>query len=151
VLGSAIAGAVLGDNFGYWLGKFGGWPLLTKIGKLFRIEPSHLEKARQEFSNNAPKAVFFGRFVAILRIFAGPMAGIAEMPYPKFLLYNFGGATIWALFMVSLSFFLGKIIPLTNLLKLISQFGLIMLVLVIAWIIVPIFWELRHKKFLEKQ
>jgi hypothetical protein len=53
--------------------------------------------------------------------------------------------------MVSLSFFLGKIIPLTNLLKLISQFGLIMLVLVIAWIIVPIFWELRHKKFLEKQ
>jgi membrane protein DedA with SNARE-associated domain len=151
VLGSTIAGAVLGDNFGYWLGKLGGWPLLTRIGKIFKIDPSHLEKARQEFSKNAAKAVFFGRFVAILRIFAGPMAGIAQMSYPRFLLCNFGGATIWALIVVSLAFFLGKLIPLISLLKLISQFGLIALIIVIAWIIIPIWWSKRNQSLLPKE
>lgn len=151
VLGSTIVGAVIGDNFGYWLGKFGGWPLLTKIGNFFRINPSHLEKARQEFSNNAAKAVFFGRFIAILRIFAGPMAGIAQMSYPKFLLCNFGGATIWALIMVTLAFFLGKLIPLASLLKLISQFGLIALMIVLAWIFVPLWWESKGKNLLPKE
>ncbi len=151
VLGSTIVGAVIGDNFGYWLGKVGGWPLLTKIGNFFRINPSHLEKARQEFSNNAAKAVFFGRFIAILRIFAGPMAGIAQMSYPKFLLCNFGGATIWALIMVTLAFFLGKLIPLASLLKLISQFGLIALAIVLAWIFIPLWWESKGKNLLPKE
>jgi membrane protein DedA with SNARE-associated domain len=151
VLGSAIAGAVIGDNFGYWLGKFGGWPLLSKIGQLFKIEPDNLEKARQKFSNNAAKAVFFGRFVAILRIFAGPLAGIAQMPYGKFLLCNFAGATVWALFMVTLAFFLGKLIPLVSLIKLISRFGLVALILVIAWILIPIWWESRQKNLIPKE
>lgn len=151
VLASTIAGAVIGDNFGYWLGKFGGWPLLTRVANLFKIPSSHLEKARDQFAKNAGKAVFLGRFVAILRIFAGPMAGIANMSYLKFLLCNLGGATIWALIIVSLAFFLGKLIPLAHLLKLISQFGLVALILVVAWIVVPILWELKTKNILEKE
>jgi len=83
VLVSAITGAVLGDNFGYWLGRAGGWPFLLKVGKFFRIPPQKLELAKEQFSKNAPRAVFFGRFVALLRIFAGPMAGIARMPYGR--------------------------------------------------------------------
>jgi membrane protein DedA with SNARE-associated domain len=143
VLLTAIAGAVLGDNFGYAIGKIGGWKLLVKISKLFKIEEKQLERAKQKFSENAPKAVFFGRFITLLRIFAGPMAGIAEMPYYLFLLCNFAGATVWALIMVTLSFFVGRIIPLEQLISGIAKFGIVALLLVIAWIVVPMWWENR--------
>jgi membrane protein DedA with SNARE-associated domain len=146
VLVTAIAGAILGDNFGYWLGKIGGWNFLLRVGNLFRIEEKKLEQARHQFTRNASKAVFFGRFITLLRIFAGPMAGIAEMPYYQFLLCNFGGAAAWASIMVTLSFFVGRIIPLAQLVTWIAQFGFLALLLVILWIIIPIWWESRLEK-----
>jgi len=146
VLGSAIAGAVLGDNFGYWLGKFGGWPLLQRLGKFFRISEEKLEEARKQFSKNAPKAVFFGRFITLLRIFAGPMAGIAQMPYSQFLLCNFCGAALWAAIMVTLSFFVGSLVPLPQLVAWVAQFGIFALFLVVAWIVIPLWLESRKAK-----
>lgn len=146
VLVTAILGAVLGDNFGYWIGKFGGWKLLLKIGNIFRITETQLNKARQEFSKNSAKAVFFGRFLTLLRIFAGPMAGIAEMPYGKFLFCNFAGAATWASIMVTISFFVGKLIPLTDLVSWISKFGIFALLFVIAWIVIPLWRENRVQK-----
>ena len=71
VLATAIAGAVLGDNFGYWVGRSGGWQLLVKIGNIFNIQEQQLEQAKDRYSRNAAQAVFLGRFVTILRIFAG--------------------------------------------------------------------------------
>jgi membrane protein DedA with SNARE-associated domain len=146
VLGSAIIGAVLGDNFGYWIGRIGGWTFLRRLGKFFKISEHQLEEAKKQFSKNAPRAVFFGRFVALLRIFAGPMAGIAQMPYSQFLLCNFGGAALWATIMVTLSFFLGRLIPLHELIYWMTRFGILALLLIAAWFIVPIFWESRQPK-----
>ena len=147
VLASAVSGAVLGDNFGYWIGKIGGWKFLVRLGRFFKIEEHRLEEATTKFSENAPRAVFFGRFVTLLRIFAGPMAGIANMPYPKFLLFNFGGAAVWALIMVTLSFFVGQVVPLPTLVNWIARFGIVFLALVIAWIVVPI-WLASRKQTL---
>lgn len=143
VLGSAIAGAVIGDNFGYWIGRFGGWPLLLKVGNFFNISSRKLEGVRTKFSKNADKAVFFGRFITLLRIFAGPIAGIAQMPYYRFLLCNLGGATVWALIMVTLSFFVGRLVPLPQLIHWITQFGVFALVLVIGWVIMTVWLENR--------
>lgn len=144
VLVSAILGAVIGDNFGYWIGRAGGWSLLLKVGSFFRISEQRLEATRQQFIKNAPRAVFFGRFVALLRIFAGPMAGIAQMPYPQFLLCNFGGATLWATIMVTVSFFLGHLIPLPQLVQGFAQFGILALILAIAWVFVSLWLESRQ-------
>jgi len=141
VLIIAIAGAVTGDNCGYWIGRIGGWQLLVKLANFFRIDEDDLNKAKTKFTENAAKAVFFGRFITLLRIFAGPIAGIVEMPYLKFLWYNFAGATAWATIMVTISYFVGRIIPLPQLVQIIAQFGIFALVLVVAWITLPLFWQ----------
>ena len=141
VLGSAISGAVLGDNFGYWIGRIGGWPFLLKVGSIFRIQEKQLEEGRNKFKKNAESAVFFGRFIALLRILAGPMAGVAEMPYGRFLLCNFSGAALWGFIMVSISFFLGKLVPLSQIVHWISQFGLVLLLLIILGFILTTWWQ----------
>ena len=151
VLGSAIAGAVLGDNFGYWVGRFGGWELLVKIGRVFRLQEQQLEQARERYSKNAVQAVFFGRFVTLLRIFAGPLAGITQMPYKQFLLCNFGGAAVWATTIVSIAFFLGKAVSLEQIVSWIAQIGFAALVLVVIVLLAPIIWEYGQKKFSVKE
>ncbi len=151
ILASAICGAVVGDNFGYWIGKVGGWPFLLKAGKLFRIEEKQLEEIKNQFSKNAGRAVFFGRFITLLRIFAGPMAGIAEMPYPQFFLCNLGGAALWATTTVTAAYFLGKLVPLEEVIFVMGKFGLFALFIVLAIFIVPILWEYGQKKLATKE
>ncbi|BAQ62300.1 hypothetical protein GM3708_2706 [Geminocystis sp. NIES-3708] len=138
VLLTAIAGAVTGDNFGYWIGRIGGWQFLLKLSRFFRLPDEEVEKAKDKFVENAAKAVFFGRFITLLRIFAGPIAGIVEMPYPKFLFYNFMGAAIWGVIVVTLAYFVGMIIPLSQLISLIAKFGFIALLIFAAWVFIPI-------------
>ena len=150
VLASAIAGAVLGDNFGYWIGRKGGWPFLLRAGRFFRIQEVQMELAREQFGRNAAKAVFFGRFVTLLRIFAGPMAGIAQMPYRRFLWCNFGGATLWALTTVTLSYFLGRIVSLQQIIQWIAEFGVAALISVVAVLLIPLLWEYGQKKLAAK-
>ncbi|WP_017295108.1 DedA family protein [Geminocystis herdmanii] len=138
VLVTAIAGAVIGDNCGYWLGRIGGWKLLLKLSRFFRLPDEEVLKAKTKFLENAPQAVFFGRFITLLRIFAGPIAGIVEMPYFKFLFYNFMGATVWGVIIVTLSYFVGKMIPLEELIHLIAQFGIVALLVMVGWIVISL-------------
>ncbi|ERN40044.1 putative membrane-associated protein [Rubidibacter lacunae KORDI 51-2] len=146
VLGSAIAGAILGDTCGYWLGRTGGWPLVVRVGSWFRISEVQLQTARDRFGRSARQAVFFGRFVTLLRIFAGPLAGIARMPYLEFLVCNAAGAAFWALAMVTLAFGLGRVVPLGQIASWVAQFGVLALVLAIAVILLAWWWETRRNR-----
>ncbi|WP_353941159.1 DedA family protein [Streptomyces sp. HUAS MG91] len=99
VLGAcASAGAVVGDSIGYAIGRKGGRPLLAKLGAKFprHFGPAHVATAERSFEKWGMWAVFFGRFIALLRIFAGPLAGVLHMPYWKFLIANFLGGVVWA-------------------------------------------------------
>lgn len=144
VLGAATAGAILGDSGGYLLGYYGGWPLLVRVGKLLKVPESTLMSLRDRFSKNADKAVLFGRFVTLLRVFAGPLAGITRMPYPKFLLCNAIGAATWASVMVSLTYFLGQLVPLPVIMKWTTQFAGVAFVLVVGAIAVA--WWLESRR-----
>ena len=146
VWADAALGAAIGGNIGYWIGRTGGWALLTRLGRLLRIKETQLEELKAQFSENAGKAIFFGRFIALLRIFASPMAGIAEVPFLKFLFYNTLGAAVWASVMVSLAFFAGKVVPIDKLIGYASQFGIGVLLLVVAWFAVPLWLEQRRAK-----
>ncbi|MFF2544708.1 DedA family protein [Kitasatospora sp. NPDC058063] len=94
----AIAGAIIGDSIGYSIGRKGGKPLFEKLGRKFpkHFGPSHLATAERSFHKWGMWAVFFGRFIALLRIFAGPLAGALKMPYWKFLIANVLGGVVWA-------------------------------------------------------
>ncbi len=101
---------------------------------MFRIREDQLISVRDQFSQNAARAVFLGRFVALLRIFAGPLAGIARMPYGEFFACNLAGAAVWASVMVSLSYFIGQVVPLEQLIAWTAQLGILALLGVAAWI-----------------
>ncbi|MBT2404822.1 MULTISPECIES: DedA family protein [unclassified Streptomyces] len=94
----ASTGAIVGDSIGYAIGRRGGKPLLEKLGRRFpkHFGPEHVAVAERSFEKWGMWAVFFGRFVALLRIFAGPLAGVLHMPYWRFLIANVLGGILWA-------------------------------------------------------
>jgi membrane protein DedA with SNARE-associated domain len=146
VLGDAIMGAVIGGTCGYWVGRVSGWPFLVKVGSIFRISEVRLLSIKEQFTQNGAKAVFFGRFLALLRVFAAPLAGIAEMPFGKFFLYNLLGAVAWASLMVTGAFFAGKIISLEQLVGWVSKFAIAALLILAGLIFVPVWLESRQVK-----
>jgi membrane protein DedA with SNARE-associated domain len=146
LLGDAIVAAIIGATCGYGIGRYGGWELLLRLGQFFRIPEVRLADLKNKFSENAAKAVFFGRFVALLRIFVGLMAGIVEMPFGQFMLFNVTGAIVWSTVMLSISFFIGRIVSLEQLVGWMAQFALLALLITVAVIVVPIWWESRQAK-----
>ncbi len=96
VIAVAIAGAIMGDNLGYLIGRSLGFPLLARWGSRIGLTDDRLTLGRYLFRLHGGKVVFFGRFIAILRTFAALLAGANRMPWPSFLLYNALGGIGWA-------------------------------------------------------
>jgi membrane protein DedA with SNARE-associated domain len=94
----ASAGAIIGDSIGYLVGHRGGRPLLARLGRRFpkHLGPENVARAEQIFARWGVWAVFFGRFVALLRILAGPLAGALRVKYRKFFIANASGGILWA-------------------------------------------------------
>lgn len=91
----ATTGAIVGDSIGYAIGRRGGKPMLERLGRRFpkHFGPDQVAMAERSFDKWGMWAVFFGRFVALLRIFAGPLAGVLHMPYWRFLVANVLGGS----------------------------------------------------------
>ncbi|GAA4250824.1 DedA family protein [Dactylosporangium darangshiense] len=111
VAGAASAGAIVGDSIGYFIGRRGGRALLERFGRRFpkHFGPPHLAKAERAFQRWGVWAVFFGRFVALLRILAGPLAGALRVPYGRFLVANALGGITWAFGTVFAIYSLGRV------------------------------------------
>jgi membrane protein DedA with SNARE-associated domain len=126
---AATIGAVVGDTIGYSIGHRYGMNLFERLGRRFpkHFGPGHVALAKRLFSRWGVWAVFFGRFIALLRIFAGPLAGALKMPYRNFLAANASGALLWAGGTTSVVYYLGMAAE-----KWLSRFSWIALVLAIA-------------------
>lgn len=95
---AATLGAIVGDTIGYTIGRRYGMSLFERLGRRFpkHFGPGHVALAKKLFARWGVWAVFVGRFVALLRILAGPLAGALRMAYPKFLAANAAGGLCWA-------------------------------------------------------
>ncbi|WP_231394878.1 DedA family protein [Micromonospora sp. CNB394] len=126
---AAATGAILGDSIGYAVGRRGGRPLLERLGRRFpkHLGPAHLARAELSFARHGVWAVFFGRFVALLCILGGPLAGALRVPYRRFLVANAAGGLVCAFGTTYLLFYLGQAAE--HWLKDISWAGLVLAVL----------------------
>ena len=108
VIAIAAAAAIVGDNVGYLLGARFGRRLLERPGRTEQRRRAALQRGEELFERHGPKAVFLGRWIALLRIWAAWLAGMASMRWRSFLLWNALGGIGWALFFGLLGYFGGE-------------------------------------------
>jgi membrane protein DedA with SNARE-associated domain len=101
-------GSTLGGLFFYYLGLWGGRPLLERYGRYVFISHGDIAKGERFFERWGVWAVFLGRMVPLVRSFVSIPAGVTRMDLKQFLIYTFAGSTIWASFLAALGYELGE-------------------------------------------
>ena len=107
VIAVAFAAAASGDTMGYVIGRRYGYGLLKRHGRRVGITEKRLRIGEYLFLCHGGKIVFFGRFVALLRVLAALLAGVHRMPWPRFALMNALGGLCWASLFASAAYFFG--------------------------------------------
>ena len=144
VIAVAAAGAIVGDNLGYWLiGRVGGRALFRRWRWLSKYSDRVIPRAESLMARYGGAAVFFGRFVAILRYTVAWVAGLSRMPWWRFLFWNAAGAVCWATAVGLTAYYGGKAVA-----DAIARYGLyagiaIAVAIVIGWLVV----RFAHKRF----
>jgi membrane protein DedA with SNARE-associated domain len=96
IVAAAAAGAIVGDNIGYSIGRYGGSKLLLRYGHKVHLHEGRLKIGIWLFRRHGGKVVFWGRFVSILRTWAAFLAGANHMEWRRFLFFNAAGGIVWA-------------------------------------------------------
>jgi membrane protein DedA with SNARE-associated domain len=141
VIALAAAAAIVGDNIGYLIGRKGGRWVLERPGRFHRERLRVIATGEPFFERHGPKAVFFGRFVLGLRVWASWLAGATHMPWRSFLLWNALGGICWATIVGLIAYFLGR--SAGNALQTLGLFGLGAAVLAL---ITAVVLHLRHRR-----
>jgi membrane protein DedA with SNARE-associated domain len=96
IVAVASAAAIIGDNIGFSIGRYGGTKLLLRYGHKIHLHEGRLKIGIWLFRRHGGKVVFWGRFVSILRTWAAFLAGTNQMPWGRFLVFNAAGGIVWA-------------------------------------------------------
>lgn len=145
VLVAAIA-ATAGGMIGYLIGRSIGLPLLVRYGRHIGLDERRLKVGQYLFLRHGGKIVFFGRFVDILRMFAGVLAGVNRMGWPYFLLMNTLGAICWALLLGGGAYRLG-----VQMKRVAEPVSLLLLIVAIGLVAGGIIFFRHHEKELEER
>jgi undecaprenyl-diphosphatase len=108
VIATAFAGAVLGDNLGFFIGRRGGRRLLERYGARIGLGKAKLEEFDRFFERHGAKTVFLARFIAGLRVIGAVLAGSSALHWRVFLAYNAGGAVVWCTAVAAAGYALGR-------------------------------------------
>jgi membrane protein DedA with SNARE-associated domain len=140
----ASASAIVGDNIGYFLGRKLGRRVLTAPGFMYERRVRVIDAGDTFFVRHGPKAVFIGRWIALVRFAVAWLAGIEHMPFRTFFVYNALGGITWATAYGLVGYFLGKAAA-----DAITHYGvyaaIALVVLVAAWIGFTLWRERRNK------
>jgi len=110
LIGLLGAAAIIGDQVGYAIGYRMGPVLFTKPKSLL-FNPKHLDRTREFYARHGAKTIVIARFVPVIRTFAPVVAGVGQMEYRRFVLYNVAGGLGWVISMTSAGYLLGRAIP----------------------------------------
>jgi len=108
---AAWLGTIVGGTGGYWIGRFGGMALLHRHGRWVGMSPERLAATHGFFERNGVRTIIVARFVAILRMIAGIVAGAAGMSFGVFELCNAIGGLLWATTLAALGYSFGRELP----------------------------------------
>ena len=139
VIALAATAAIVGDNIGYVIGRKGGRWLLERPGAFERQRREVLRVGEPFFEVHGPKAVFFGRFVLGLRVWASWLAGATRMHWRSFVVWNALGGICWASAIGLVAYFLGHSAG-----GAIEAFGVYGLVAVVLAIVSTVLLHRRH-------
>jgi membrane protein DedA with SNARE-associated domain len=141
VIPIAALAAIIGDNIGYQIGRKGGRWILERPGRFERQRRQVLVTGEPFFERHGPKAVFFGRFLLGLRVWASWLAGATHMRWRSFFLWNALGGICWATAIGLLAYFLGNAAG-----NAIQAFGLYGIAAVLVAIAVFLVAHFRHRR-----
>ena len=103
-----MVAAIVGDNVGYFLGVNAGPHIFNRPKSRF-FNPEHLHRTKVFYEKYGSRAIVYARFIPIVRTFTPFVSGVAEMPYPRFLLFSLLGGSLWIGFMMILGYQLGQV------------------------------------------
>lgn len=106
--GMLMCAAIAGDNVGYFLGYHSGPRIFSRPKSRF-FHPDHLQRTKMFYEKYGARAIVYARFIPIIRTCTPFVSGVAQMPYPRFLLFSLLGGTLWIGFMMTLGFQLGQV------------------------------------------
>lgn len=139
----ASAGAVIGDNVGYLIGRRLGRGFLERHGRLLRLTPERLAKADAYYAHHGGKTVFLGRFIPVLRSVVCVLAGVGHMRYLRFFAFDAAGAIGWAVGHTLLGYVAGR--SYEELEKFLGPAGLLALVILISLLAVSVWFRRRRR------
>jgi undecaprenyl-diphosphatase len=138
----AIAGATLGDNLGFFIGRRGGRVLAERHGWRLGFTKARLAEFDRFFAKHGPRTVFVARFITGLRVVGAILAGGSEMRWPTFVLYNASGAIVWCTAIAACGYFLGRSWDtLEEWIGRAGLIGLVVVVIAVAW-----WWRSRREQ-----
>jgi membrane protein DedA with SNARE-associated domain len=140
VIAAAAAGAIIGDNIGFSIGRYGGARLLLRYGHKIGLHENRLKIGIWLFRRHGGKVVFWGRFVSVLRTWAAFLAGTNKMAWPRFLFFNAAGGIVWATLYGLLYYFFGSVLS-----KLSTTINVTLAVVGLLGIVVFIVWSRRKE------
>jgi membrane protein DedA with SNARE-associated domain len=138
----ALVGELLGDLAGYSIGKYGGRPLVDKVGKYVLLTHKDLDRAEAWFAKRGEPVALFGRFIPLLRSFVSFACGLGEMAFGKFMLFTFIGSAIFATAQALLGYSLGS--SYEHVLKAFSNAGYVLGILFVLAVIVGLVYRFRE-------
>lgn len=140
VIAVAGAGAIVGTNIGYLIGRHGGRPLIEGLSRRFHLDGDKVRQAESYFDTKGPQTVFFGRYVAGAKAMVAALAGAAKMKYWLFSFYALLGIITWTLAASFLGYFFGSYWQ--ELIFYIKAFGWLLLLILVA----ALAWRFYRKR-----
>lgn len=144
VVTTAVAGAVVGDNVGFVVGRRGGRRLLERHGGLLGLTKRRLDQFDAFFARHGAKTVFAARFITGLRVVGAVLAGASTLPWGRFLVFNAAGAIAWATTFGAVGYVLGY--SWETIERWVGHLGLVLLVVVAVVVVLAVARSRRRSR-----